>query len=206
MLIEESKEGRKDGSYTRLFGNEELGSLISRIHSTSIRSGNYLEKVIEEKASTLPSVDNLINGDLEQGTYLITKKVIKKSKLKTDKEPDFLVLAISKNNCYIIDLKDGDNFDTKKASGERQALSDFQNHLSNQIPYTTSIHICCFNQLDKEVIYNSMKRKFKMKEILTGKDFCDILGISYQDIIKDRKRYQIKNIEFFKKAIANLSI
>lgn len=33
MLISNTKEGRKDGSYTRLFGNENIGALISRVHS-----------------------------------------------------------------------------------------------------------------------------------------------------------------------------
>ncbi len=42
-LIEKTKKGRKDGAYTRLFGNEALGSLISQVHATSIRAGNYLE-------------------------------------------------------------------------------------------------------------------------------------------------------------------
>jgi hypothetical protein len=33
MKIKYTKPGRKDGGYTRIFGNEQLGALISRVHS-----------------------------------------------------------------------------------------------------------------------------------------------------------------------------
>jgi hypothetical protein len=46
--IEESK-GRSDenSGYSRLFGSQQLGKLMSRVHSAVIRSGNELEKIIE---------------------------------------------------------------------------------------------------------------------------------------------------------------
>ncbi len=50
MKIKDTKHGRKDGAYTKLLGNEELGALISRVHSASISSGVELEKLILAKS------------------------------------------------------------------------------------------------------------------------------------------------------------
>ena len=98
----------------------------------------------------------------EDVVKLIPKKVLKKSKkLKPQKnpnnknfEPDFVVLKIDKLQecCYIIELKDGFTFDTKKVIGERQHLELFENYIAKQIPYSTKIKFCCFNEDDKERI------------------------------------------------------
>ena len=44
--ISESK-GRPDenSGYARLFGNQQLGQLLSRVQATVIRTGNALEKI-----------------------------------------------------------------------------------------------------------------------------------------------------------------
>lgn len=48
--IADSKQGRQNGAYTRLFNNPNIGAMISQIHSTSIRAGYELEKVLERRA------------------------------------------------------------------------------------------------------------------------------------------------------------
>ena len=50
VRITDSNQGRRDGAYTRLFDNPNIGAMISQIHSTSIRAGTELEKVIERRA------------------------------------------------------------------------------------------------------------------------------------------------------------
>mgnify|MGYP000126736234 CR=1 FL=1 len=198
MLISNTKEGRKDGSYTRLFGNKDLGALISRVHSSSISSGNELEKIIESMAETIDDLDLFLKEKtFKKGTFLITKKTIKKSILKSNQEPDFLIIRIEDNHCKIIELKDGDTFDTKKAKGEKQNLINFQNNISNKIPYTTSIYICSFNQENKDLIKAGMKNEFDSSEIMTGKEFCQLLNINYDKILERRKNDQKKNIQFF---------
>lgn len=206
MLISNTKEGRRDGSYTRLFGNEDLGALISRVHSASISSGNELEKLIESMAETIDDLDLFLKEKkLKKGTYLVTKKTIKKSILKSNQEPDFLIIKIEDNHCKIIELKDGDNFDTKKAKGERDNLINFQNNISNKIPYTTSIYICSFNQKNKDLIKAGMKNKFSMNEIMTGKEFCQLLNIDYDKILEKRKNDQRENIQFFLSEIGRIT-
>ena len=48
--ITDSK-GRSDenSGYARLFGNQQLGQLMSRIQATVIRTGNELEHLIEQE-------------------------------------------------------------------------------------------------------------------------------------------------------------
>ena len=113
MKIAKTKLGRKDGGYTRLLGNIELGALISRLHSACISSGNELEKLILAKSDlflmrTVEEMESLLlNGDkFSKKTYLIPKKLVKKSaKFKSEHEPDFLILKRETKTLYITELK-----------------------------------------------------------------------------------------------------
>lgn len=58
-------------------------------------------------------------------------------------------------------------FGKKRAAGERQLLEIFENHLSRRIRFTTSVHICSFNQLDKEKIVSGFKRKITREMAMT---------------------------------------
>src|SRR6266498_4469552 len=131
MKIKNTKPGRKDGAYTRLLGDEQLGALISRIHAASISSGHELEKLILEKSDLFlvraaKEMENiLLNGQkFDKKIYLIPKKIVKKSKFKSKHEPDYLILKKETKTLYITELKDGDAFDTKKSAGEVESRSE----------------------------------------------------------------------------------
>src|ERR1044072_3372060 len=212
MKIKDTKPGRKDGSYTRLFGNEELGALISRVHAASISSGHELESLILAKsdlflvqaAEEMEKI--LLNGEkFDKKTYLIPKKVVKKSKFRSEHEPDYLILKKETKTLYITELKDGDSFDTKKSAGEAESLRKFKNHISENVPYKTLILVCCFNQKSKEKIIQGFKNRIKPTEDFTGQEFCELIGIDYQAIIKERKdQDQKENIRFFCKELLKI--
>jgi hypothetical protein len=83
-LIETSKGREEGGGYERLFGNKQLGHLLSRVQATVISSGTELEKLIISLAENLQDVDGfLASQQLPSGTYLISKQAIKRSSLKT---------------------------------------------------------------------------------------------------------------------------
>lgn len=205
MKIKNTKPGRTDGAYTRLLGNEQLGALISRVHAASISSGHELEELILEKSDlflvrTVEEMESiLLNGEkFDKKTYLIPKKIVKKSKFQSRHEPDYLILKKETKTLYITELKDGDAFDTKKSAGEVESLRRFQNDISENIPYKTLILVCCFNQIDKEKIIQGFKNKIKPEEAFTGKEFCALIGIDYQAIIDKRKEQdQKENLSFF---------
>src|SRR4051812_31320329 len=141
----------------------------------------------------------LLNGEkFDKKTYLIPKKVVKKSKFKSKHEPDYLILKKATKTLYITELKDGDAFDTKKSAGEIESLRKFQNDISENVPYKTLILVCCFNQNSKEKIIQGFKSKIKSSEAFTGQEFCELIGIDYQAIVKERKdKDQQENIKFF---------
>ena len=101
-------------------------------------------------------------------------------------EPDLIVFEInpSEKNCYIIELKDGDNFDTKKSDGEFENLEKYKNHLGSKIPFVTNFFICCFNQESKDLIVKGFKNRFNVEQVMTGKQLCNLLGIDYDTIIE----------------------
>lgn len=205
--IRDTKPGRKDGGYSRLFGHDALGALLSQIHATSIRAGTELERLIEGMANKLEDIEGFLNGALQSGTYLITKDMMKRHPvLSGSKEPDFLVVKIEENRCLIVEVKDGDAFDTKKAAGERKHLMDYQAHLSTQIPCKTSIYVCCFNQEDKAVIVEGFKGEFSSDEVMTGSEFCALLGIKKQAILRIRQSHQNDNIRYLKEQISALNL
>jgi hypothetical protein len=202
MKIKDTKPGRKDGGYTRVLGNEELGALISRVHSTSISLGHELEKIISKKGSLFKTAEEmeslLSNGEkFKKEIYIIPKKIVKKSKFKLEKhEPDFLIIKKKDRKLYITELKDGDAFDTKKSAGEVEALRAFKNHIN--VPYTKMLLVCCFNQADKKKIIQGFKNQIKLSEAFTGQEFCELIGINYQEIVKERnERHPKENIKFF---------
>ncbi|CBW54508.1 Pseudogene of Alkylphosphonate ABC transporter, permease component [Mycoplasma mycoides subsp. capri LC str. 95010] len=88
-LIEERKKERiTSGSYERVFGNKELGSLISMVHSTSISNGNELEKIILNKCKKVVKDAKELNSILQKefddswDVIIVPKKVIKNSSIK----------------------------------------------------------------------------------------------------------------------------
>lgn len=198
-------QGRTDGGsgYTRVFGNDKLGKLVSKVQSTVISNGTELERIIVSMTNCIEDLEQFINdvtyGTQADGVYLCKKTVIKKSKYAIDGiEPDLLIFVLEqKRICKVIELKDGDQFDTKKSAGEREHLQEFATQFGAQIPFVTEFYICSFNQQDKESIRNGFKGKFEMEHIMTGKELCDVLKISYEEIIAGRKKDEEENLEYF---------
>lgn len=57
--------------------------------------------------------------------------------------------------------------------------------------------ICTFNQDDMDSIKTGLKNYFKEDEILTGRDFCKILNINYDEIIRLRMKDAEDNLNYF---------
>lgn len=203
MLIKESFPGRRDGGYTRLFNNEDLGSLLSAVQATVIRSGNNLQSIIELHAQHLTGIDfeAFVSGKLHNGKYLFTSYLIKnklKYHINCSHEPDFVFLVICDKECYIIEIKDGDTFDTKKSAGEVKHMREFADCFRSTFKdYNVFIRYCMFNQDSKNAIVDGLKRNITISEAMTGQELCDLLGISYSNILEQRKTDSPNNIEFF---------
>lgn len=206
--IEKSK-GRKGGGYERLFGNEDLGHLISRVQAAVISSGTELERIIKREVDLIDDLDKFLEQEImQEGVLLAEKRQLKNSKKlgSTVAEPDFVVFRRreGRQRCHVIELKDGDNFDTKKSAAEQIALHTFISQNAQFLPFTVSAHICCFNQTSKDEVVKAFKNKVPRKEALTGAEFCDLLEIDYQKIIQERKQNQRENLEYFVKELVQI--
>ncbi len=209
-LIEDAAKRRKEGksvstgSYERVFNDKELGYLISDVQSTSISNGNELEKKIITKAKDIVIDNPKVFQDLldrkytgSQELFLIPKKIIKKSDWGNSNEPDFIIFNRKTETIFIIELKDGWVFDTKKSLAEREGLEKFMTLTSPKVSYKMDYFICSFSNNDVEEIHKGLKSAIDIEHIMTGKKFCELLGISYDEINNERAIDGEKNANYF---------
>lgn len=189
------------GGYDRLFGIPDLGLLMSKVQSTVISSGTELEKMVIRRAKGVQDVDKLlIYPEQFYGTHLITSRQVKKSaQLNVNRDaPDFIIILVSHDIfSYIIELKDGHVFDTKKADAERRALHGFLQRNRSALPGKATVHFCAFNQEDKDVIWEGAKKAIPYEEIMTGRELCEIIGIDYDEIVESRSKDRPDNVNYF---------
>lgn len=209
--IRNSNPKNSSGGYERLLGNKELADIFTKAQSTVISNGTELENIITSRANNIDDLNEFMkkvnSGQMENGVFLCTKKVTKKSDYKLEgHEPDFLIFSIKPEGkvAHVIELKDGDTFDTKKSAGEKESLKQFKMHLGSMIEFRTDYKICAFNQLDKERIVAGFKNQFTIDEVWTGKDFCDVLNIDYEEIIKQRRDDTLDNYKFVIDTLAEI--
>jgi hypothetical protein len=204
MSLIRNRKSNSSGAYKRILGNEKLDNLISKTHATTISAGSELEKIISSVTNAYVVNDiNEFNKIMknerisEEQIYLINKKIIKKSELSHKNEPDFIVIEFDKKELNIIELKEGYEFDTKKSEGELNNLNEFSHFISSKISYKTNIFICCFHTNNKDLIYNGLKKKVPLENIMTRDQFCELLGLDYMKIVEIRKKEIEDNFNYF---------
>lgn len=197
-------KGRTDGNsaYVRLLGDPELGLLISRVQSAVISAGSELERMIRDRVAPIDDLDEFLQRDLgPDGIFLAHKRQLKNSKIfeTAGTEPDFVIFKRQNNKlqCHVIELKDGDSFDTKKSASERNALHSYTEKNGQFIQSTMKVHIVAFNQDDRQSIYDGFKHKIPIDECMTGREFCDLLEIDYDAIVAERRQDGPANFDHF---------
>lgn len=200
--LRNAKPKNTSGSYERLFDNAALGKLASKVQSAVISSGSQLEKMIAQRVPNIPDLDAFLKQEImPEGILLARKWQIKQSDTldSAESEPDFMVFKRRDGvqTCYIVELKDGHMFDTKKSSAERQAVHRFMESNAQHIPYRVQAHFCAFNQDDPQAIWDGFKRRIARKEAMTGREFCTLLEIDYDAIVEARRADGADNVEFF---------
>lgn len=200
--IPQKLKNKPSGSYARLFGNTVLGNLISRVHSGSIKAGNDLESMIIERVEAIDDLDAFLSKEImPDGVLLATKKQVKEStKLNaTGSEPDFMIFKrrAGSQHCHVVELKDGYAFDTQKAEAAHTNLHNFVSKNARKLPYRTFTHFCAFNENSRKVVWNGFKRKINLEEAMTGREFCELLEIDYDEILEIRTEDTAYNRQLF---------
>lgn len=197
------KKHKTSGSYGRLFDDEKIGLVISDVQSTAIRNGNELEKLIERYSNPLTNNDtcNLINEieaeTIQNGTYLLSKDSYRGTAIAIpNHEPDYIVVRVNDANVKIVvvEMKDGDDFDTKKSNGELETLTACKDFIENNFEISTDYALCCFNQKSRQNIVRGLKHRFDEAHVMTGNEFCELVDIEYEAIINERKSDATDNI------------
>lgn len=204
--------GRADenSGYVRLFGNLGLGQLISRVHASVIRRGNELERILQDRTH-----DDL-KSDLDQALVrpddpVSRKRIVFSPRITlTDPEPktvqgDVLIIDHGVSRAWVIEVKDGDTFDTKKADGELESMRTISRYIETELGYETSYHFCSFNQNNKQAIVDGAKRRFGLQQAMTGAELCELLEISYEEILRDRRSLQAENLRYFVSELLKIS-
>jgi hypothetical protein len=196
--ISEAYPGRRDGNYSVIFGDNDLGSLISAVHATSIKMGTELEHIIIELAKVIEPahLDAFFNKTLKPGIYIIPKRTMQDKRLKFDQVPDLLVVNVDKNTCKIVEIKLGDNFDTKKSQGEVDNLTQYAAKLDRATTYRVSWSVCFWYAKDKAAVVNGFKGTLSESQALTGAEFCRMVGIDYNAINTRIASHQQANRDF----------
>ena len=146
---------------------------------------------------------------MDIGVRVATKKAVKKSTklMGAGIEPDFIVFDRKRHSqhCYIIELKDGHEFDTKSSEKEQQYLVDFL--ATNEATlhyYNCHGKICGFNANTREEIRTGFKRKISIEEAMTGREFCDLLQIDFDNILALRATDREANYNAFLEEILQI--
>ena len=193
------------GAYDRCFGDAELSRLLSRVQSLVIRNGYELERIITKGVESvlIDDLDEFLSIQImHEGIRVAKKTVIKRSeKIEGHSiEPDFLVFQRVKTtqSCYIVELKDGHEFDTKSSAKEQANLHTFLSKNAMVLgDFRSFCKIVGFNASTKEEIQIGFKNKIALEQAMTGEEFCMLLGLDYKQIIKQRKEDARANFHNF---------
>jgi len=200
--LKDAKGKDSSGSYARLFDDTAVGRLMSRVHGASVKAGTELEHMIKERVQMIENLDEFLEQEIMHDGVFVADKHEVKGCDKLDfagSEPDFVIFKRrgGEQRCHVVELKDGHVFDTKKAAAEHQAMHAFISKNSPHLPFTVSAHFCCFNQDSRQAIVRGYKNKIPMDEAMTGREFCRLLELDYNEIVKSRPNDGPENLRYF---------
>jgi hypothetical protein len=205
MALLATRRGRKDlqnSGYFRLFAEipddpmaMALAKIFSKVQSGVIGNGNLLDNVvIPDPAFNKNNVTR--GGDASTCGHF--------SKVKIGRtEIDYVTVTDAAITLY--EIKDGDNFDTKKSRGEVDTLVKMQTYFQTRDPSKdVKYHIVFWNADDKSTI--SFKTQVPDGVIINGREFCQQINVDYDEINRGRKSAALQNkawvLEQFSKIIS----
>ncbi len=183
-------ENETPSGYERLFGNRQLGMLMSKVQSAVISTGNELEVILASKIKDTHGIsiqqinkENRVFKGIKDGHDIIIDCVIEKDK-----------------KFMLIEIKDGDTFDTKKVAGEVESLLTAKKHLimTHKLQeQDVSVFYCSFNATSHEQIEKGAKGLLPKNSAMTGKEFCNLVGLDFDKVVQERKKDQQENLNYF---------
>ena len=203
-ICKKTRKGRADienSGYYRCFALnqndslvKDIAAMLSEIQAMVICNGNNLDGDIIPNAlfnsnnvkqkATSSSID-VANTCGHFSKFKVLKTDCAEIEKKKAIELDYLIL--SEDKIEIFEIKDGDNFDTKKSEGEINSLTKVAEFFKDKNPNkAVSYHVVMWNATDIK------KTSFKVKDLpedclLTGKQFCKIANCDFDKISQHRR-------------------
>jgi hypothetical protein len=202
VKLQDSK-GTSGEGFTRIFGNQQLGLLLSKVQASIIRSGFELE---EDIRGAIPdgmlTTLELLNNPESSPDIPFVQVVFKPFRpdpenLSKSIQADFLIVDHRLRRFLLVEVKEGYVFDTKKADGELASLKSITSWLAQEFAFRTHYYLCSFNQENKDAIVNGTKKRFSIDHVMTGRELCEMVGINYDEFREQRKKDQVENLRYF---------
>ena len=211
--LSEVPGNRPGDAYRRCFGDPELAHLLGRVQSLIVRNGFELERLITQAAAELliADLDDFLSDQIMPiGVSVATKRVIKAAQTIAGQgiEPDFLVFerTETEQRCHIVELKDGHEFDTKSSAKERENLQTFLDQNATTLHYYQNhCRICGFNATTRAEIQEGFKGVIDISQAMTGREFCELLGVDYDAILAQRAADREANFDHLITELLNIS-
>ena len=110
---------------------------------------------------------------------------------------DVIILDHQAQAAYVMEIKNGSTFDTKKSSGELASLMHAAEVVASVTGYRTSYAFRAFNQDDKDMIVKGSKSRFTLDTVMTGREVCALLGVDFEVLRMQRQGDQADNLQRF---------
>lgn len=195
-----TRKGRKDienSGYYRAYASQEkdvvaleMAKMLSESQATVISNGNMLDsKIIPDPTFNPNNVKRKVKStNLDPnnciGHYAHFELMQGDCKGKTTKKKCIQIdyVSITDKEVKICEIKDGDNFDTKKSEGEVESLLIAQDFFKALFPdKKVTIHVVLWNA--KDITKVSFKAKGIPDNFLVrGRDFCEEFNIDWDAI------------------------
>ena len=183
-------ENETPSGYERLFGNRQLGMLMSKVQSAVISTGNELE--------------GMLANEIKDTRGISIQKINKENRIfKGIKDGHDIIIdcVVEKNGKFmLIEIKDGDTFDTKKVAGEVDSLLTAKEHIIKTHKLKEqdiSVFYCSFNATSHEQVERGAKGLLPKGSAMTGQEFCKLVGLDFDKIVQERKKDQQENLNYF---------
>lgn len=218
--LDKTVKSGKQSSYTKLFGEDlvsiRCAELITSVHATKISQGTKLEHWIyedfsgfkDEKIKFENVLHNIYNHPNRPQLYRSVEfsvGLILNSDEEFDRQNnivlDFLHYNPLTSTLSTFETKDGGELDTKNSNANIVEVRLINRVVSFQVVKNSMEDVVkhIVSKLvgfSKDLITNNDIKVHGAEELtITGKDFCEFIGISYENIVNRMKEYNKGNRE-----------
>lgn len=225
-IFEQRREVNKDkrSSYVDAFWDEEeqefseaFCKMITFAHATKIAMGNQLEDAVahsvkasgnftyHDKSSACKfDFDN--PGDFYIKRFSFSRDELKRYDIDLKGKGKITVDGLIRrgNIIYIVELKDGSGFDTKKSQGEMESLLKCKKYMESRLGSSCIIKTKFVLWNCDDLKNSSVKTTTNRQSICLGETFCNTIGISKEVVNNNRKDLKKQNLRSAKRHLLKL--